>query len=91
MFQEQNQKPEQQPIANILPNADAVTNGISNTFNNFSSTIADTKNSIQSSMNEFSSTSAVDAGKEFLQSNTLIAKFGFIILVLFGFLFLFNI
>lgn len=91
MFQDQNQKPEQQPIANILPNADAVTNGISNTFNNFSSTFADTKNSIQSSMNEFSSTSAVDAGKEFLQSNTLIAKFGFVILVLFGFLFLFNI
>ena len=88
MFQDQNQKPEQQPIANILPNADAVTNGISNTFNNFSSTFADTKNSIQSSMNEFS---AVDAGKEFLQSNTLIAKFGFIILVLFGFLFLFKI
>jgi hypothetical protein len=33
----------------------------------------------------------MDAGKEFLQSNSLIAKFGFIILVLFGFLFLFRI
>jgi hypothetical protein len=42
-------------------------------------------------MNQFSSTSAVDAGKEFLQSNSLIAKFGFIVLVLFGFLFLFRI
>jgi hypothetical protein len=42
-------------------------------------------------MDQFSSTNAVDAGKEFLQSNSLIAKFGFIILVLFGFLFFFRI
>jgi len=33
----------------------------------------------------------MDSGKEFLESHSLIAKFGFIILVLFGFLFLFRI
>jgi hypothetical protein len=95
MFQDQRQQyqnqKQEQPLTNILPNAEAVTSGITNTFNNISSTIADTKNTFQTSMNEFSSTSAVDAGKEFLQSNSLIAKFGFIVLVLFGFLFLFNI
>ena len=93
MFQEQQgQQPNQnQPVSSILPSAEAVTGGITNTINNISNSIAETKNSIQDSMNQFSSTTAVDAGKEFLESNSLIAKFGFIILVLFGFLFLFRI
>jgi hypothetical protein len=91
MFQEQQPKQNQQPITSILPSTEAVTGEINNTINNISNTIAETKNSIQDSMNQFSSTSAVDAGKEFLQSNSLIAKFGFIVLVLFGFLFLFRI
>jgi len=95
MFQQQQQQyqrpyPEQSPT-NILPSTEAVTNGIADTFNTFSNTIADTKNTVQQSMNEFSSINAADAGKEFLQSNTLIAKFGFVVLVLFGFLFLFRI
>lgn len=92
MFQEQGQQPNQnQPVSSILPSAEAVTGGITNTINNISNSIAETKNSIQDSMNQFSSTTAVDAGKEFLESNSLIAKFGFIVLVLFGFLFLFRI
>jgi len=92
MFQEQGQQLNQnQPVSSILPSAEAVTGGITNTINNISNSIAETKNSIQDSMNQFSSTTAVDAGKEFLESNSLIAKFGFIVLVLFGFLFLFRI
>jgi hypothetical protein len=89
MFQEQQGQAQQS--ASIIPNTEAVTSGISDTFNSISNSISDAKTSVQQSMNEFSSTSAVDAGKEFLQSNSLIAKFGFIILVLFGFLFLFRI
>jgi hypothetical protein len=85
MFQEQQNQNQQS--ASILPNADEVTGGLTDTVSSISSSIADAK----SSMNQFSSTSAMDAGKEFLQSNSLIAKFGFIILVLFGFLFLFRI
>jgi hypothetical protein len=92
MFQEQQGQPNQaQQSASIIPSTEAVTGGISNAFNSISNSISDAKTSVQQSMNEFSSTSAVDAGKEFLQSNSLIAKFGFIILVLFGFLFLFRI
>lgn len=98
MFQEQGQPQNQQPatgINNIIPSAEAVTNGIANTINSItntvSNTIADTKNTVQQSMNEFSSATVVNAGNDFLQSNSLIAKFGFIILVLFGFLFLFKI
>lgn len=90
MFQEQ-QPNQNQPVSSILPSANAVTGGITNTFNNISDSITDTKKNIQESISQFSSTSAVDAGKEFLQSNSLIAKFGFIVLVLFGFLFLFRI
>jgi len=92
MFQEQQgQQNQNQQSASILPSADAVTGGLTDAVSSISSSIADAKNSINDSMNQFSSTSAMDAGKEFLQSNSLIAKFGFIILVLFGFLFLFRI
>jgi len=93
MFQEQQgqQNQNQQSEISILPTADAVSGGITDAVSSISSSIADAKNSINDSMNQFSSTSAMDAGKEFLQSNSLIAKFGFIILVLFGFLFLFRI
>ncbi len=89
MFQEQQNQNQQS--ASILPSADAVTGGLTDAVSSISSSIADAKSSINDSMNQFSSTSAMDAGKEFLQSNSLIAKFGFIILVLFGFLFLFRI
>jgi hypothetical protein len=89
MFQEQQNQNQQS--ASILPSADAVTGGLTDAVSSISSSIADAKTSINDSMNQFSSTSAMDAGKEFLQSNSLIAKFGFIILVLFGFLFLFRI
>ena len=92
MFQEQQGQQIQNPqTASILPSTQAVTTGIADTFNNISNSISDAKNSVNQSMDQFSSTNAMDAGKEFLQSNSLIAKFGFIILVLFGFLFLFRI
>jgi hypothetical protein len=92
MFQEQQGQQNQNPqTASILPSTQAVTTGIADTFNNISNSISDAKNTVNQSMDQFSSTNAMDAGKEFLQSNSLIAKFGFIILVLFGFLFLFRI
>jgi hypothetical protein len=89
MFQQPPQQ--QQNPTNYFPNTDAIGTGITNTMNSVSSSIADTKNSFQNTMNEFSSANVINAGNEFLQSNSLIAKFGFIILVLFGFLFLFKI
>lgn len=92
MFQEQQGQQNQNPqTASILPSTQAVTTGITDTLNSISNSISDAKNSVNQSMDQFSSTNAMDAGKEFLQSNSLIAKFGFIILVLFGFLFLFRI
>jgi hypothetical protein len=87
--QNQNQNPSQ--LTSFLPNTDGITSGVTNAMNNVSSSITDSKSSFQNTMNDFSSANVINAGNEFLQSNSLIAKFGFIILVLFGFLFLFKI
>ena len=70
---------------------DTISSGVTNTIQSLKDTVANTKTTVQQSMNEFSSKSAADAGNEFLESNSLIAKFAFIILVLFGFMFLFKI
>ena len=64
------------------------------TFNNVSGNISNTAsnayNSVKDSVNSFASTDYVNAGKDFLKSNSLIAKFVFIILVVIVFVFLFN-
>jgi len=54
--------------------------------------INDMKSSVNSSLDSFSNqaTAGVGASASFLQSNTIIAKFAFIILVIIGFLFLMN-
>jgi len=54
--------------------------------------INDMKSSVNSSLSEFSNqaSAGVGASASFLQSNTIIAKFAFIILVIVGFLFLMN-
>lgn len=44
--------------------------------------------SITKTLDDFSSTSAADAGREFLEANTIVAKFSFVVIVLIGFLFL---
>jgi len=86
--------PEPQPDTNNLNMSnitDTISSGVTNTIQNLKDSVANTQNSLQQSINEFSSKSAVDAGNEFLESNSLIAKFAFIILVLIGFMFLFRI
>jgi hypothetical protein len=96
MFQEQQRQ--QPPVAapqqdnNLLQNFNGqdIQNNFTNTFDSIKNTFGDTKNSLQQSMNDFSSASVVNASNEFVQSNSLIAKFGFIMLVLIGFLFLFR-
>lgn len=95
MFQQPQQQQQQQSGSimpnNIIPSADAISGGITDTVNNITSSITDVKNNVQQSIDQFSSANVVNAGTEFLNSNSLIAKFSFVILVLFGFLFLFRI
>ena len=92
MYQQPPPQQQYQPN-NILANVKSadITNGFANALDSMKNTYDDTKNSVQQSMNEYSSASVVNASSEFLESNSLIAKFGFIMLVLIGFLFLFRI
>lgn len=71
-------------IQQNLPDPNAVANSISEGANS----IRETANN---ATNEFSSKNAMDASQEFLNSNSLIARFVFIILVLIVFLFALNI
>jgi len=78
---------------NILPeavNTQAIADNVTNAVQSVKDTLNQATTGVQQSLNDFSSTSVVDASREYLDSNSLIAKFGFIILVLFGFLFLFK-
>lgn len=68
-----------------------VSDSASSTFNHVAEGVADTGKSIQNTLSEFGSGSAVaGASSEFLQSNSIVAKFAFLILVLIAFLFLAN-
>lgn len=57
---------------------------------NVSSSIAATKDSVSNTVNEFSSQDVVKSGQDFLNSNSIIAKFVFIIFILIIFLLLLN-
>lgn len=78
-----------------IPDANKITNNLSESVSGATQGITNAVGNIKSSINnivgDFSSKSTVDAGSEFLESNTIVAKFAFIILVLIGFMFLFRI
>lgn len=85
---------QQTTTESILPpgvNTEAIATGVTDAMQNAKDTLTQATSGVQQSLNEFSSASVVDASREYLDSNTLVAKFGFIALVLFGFLFLFRI
>lgn len=69
-----------------LPDTQDINNGISNITENFEKT----KDSVMDNLNEFSSNVSNDANDTFLNSNSIIAKFTFVILVVIGFLLLLN-
>ena len=75
-------------IADKIPTQQNIQQGITNIGN----TLQATSNQLSESFNEFSKQSATvpEATSGFLQSNTIIAKFAFIILVLIGMLVLLN-
>jgi hypothetical protein len=69
-----------------LPDTQDINNGISNITENFEKT----KDSVMNNLNEFSSNVSNGANDTFLNSNSIIAKFTFVILVVIGFLLLLN-
>lgn len=66
---------------------DSIKNTTSDLANQTKNAVDDVRNSISETMGDFSSTNAVDASREFLESNSIIAKIGFILLVLIIFFF----
>jgi len=67
---------------------DTINNGIQNVGNS----INNIQNNVSESLNQFSkqTDSTANASSQFLQSNTIVAKFAFLILVIVGFLMLMN-
>ena len=68
--------------------ANNVKETLTNSVGNLGQTLTDARGTLTKTLDDFSSTSAADAGKEFLEANTIVAKFSFVIIVLIGFLFL---
>ena len=80
-----------QPQPTTAPSAiDGGLNAASNAFGSITSSITDARTNMNAAVSDFSSKSAVDASSEFLESNTIVAKFAFIIVVLVGFMLLFR-
>jgi hypothetical protein len=73
---------------NVSSAASSVSEGATAVYNSLANSVSQVKEGVSSSLNEFSSKSAVDAGQNFLNSNSIIAKFVFLVLVLIVFMFL---
>jgi hypothetical protein len=81
----------QQPIGQQLSNGSLVNNikdGLSNTTAAVTNTLSNVRDTVSNSVQGFSSKNLVESGNDFIQSNTIIAKFVFLILVLIIFLLL---
>ena len=82
--------PQPAQTSNMPDVANGLSDTTSNAFGGISNSIADARTSMNSAVSDFSSKSAVDASSEFLESNTIVAKFAFIIVALIGFMLLFR-
>ena len=67
-----------------------ITSAVNNSIANINQGISSIKENVDNTLNDFSSKGVVNASNEFLNSNSIIAKFAFIILILILFVFLFN-
>jgi hypothetical protein len=74
------------PALPSVPTREELTAGVNNTLASVQGTVGDIKSNVNNTLNEFSSTNVMNASSEFLNSNSIIAKFGFLLLVLLLFL-----
>ena len=65
-----------------IPSREALTNSVSNVAATAQSTVANAKSSINNTLSDFSSKNVMNTSSEFLSSNSIIAKFAFLILLL---------
>ena len=84
--------PPQNPQNNIIPTLQQATTTVSGVANNvaqsISNTVADTRAGISNTLADFSNKGTVNASSEYLNSNSIVAKFSFVILVILLFFFL---
>jgi hypothetical protein len=73
-----------------LPTTESISTGMNSTINAVGNTFTNAQESISKTLNDFSSQSLVNANQDFLNSNSIIAKVVFLLLVLIVFLFLVN-
>ena len=81
-----------QNIRENIPEVDTeqIKTNLNEGIQGVSDTIKNTTDTFKNTINDFSSQNTVNAGQEFLNSNSIIAKFAFVILVLVVFLILVN-
>jgi hypothetical protein len=84
-------KPIIEQMKENVPTMNDVKDGTVNTFNSIGESIQEAKTGLQNSLNDFSNKSMVDASNEYLQSNSIVAKFVFILLVFIVFMMLLKI
>lgn len=69
---------------------DAVKESAQSTYNSAAAAVGNATNAVKDSLNQFSSSSEVDGSSDFLQSNSILAKFAFLFLMLIAFFLLVN-
>ena len=74
-------KPIIEQMQDSVPSTSDIKESATGAIDSISESISETKQSLQNSLDDFSNKSVVDAGKEFLDSNSLLAKFAFLVLV----------
>lgn len=75
---------------NLQEKTSSMIANVSDTFSNLGESAANAKEGLNSIVGDFSSSSIADVGSAFLDTNSIIAKFVFLIVVLIGFFLLFN-
>ena len=74
----------------ISNGANSISEGVSGAYNAAGESLSSASDYVKGSLDGFSSSDVAETGSSFLQSNTIVAKFAFIILVLIAFMFLVN-
>jgi hypothetical protein len=75
-------------LQNISDTANTTKESLTKSVGNLGQTFSDVQSTLTKTLDDFSATSAADAGKEFLEANTIVAKFAFVVIILIVFLFL---
>ena len=75
---------------NLQERTSSMVANVGDTFSNLGESAANAKEGLNSMVSDYSSPSVADVGSAFLDTNSIIAKFVFLIVVLVGFFLLFN-